>query len=67
MMMWRGGLLVVAVAAAVELVRTVMRYYQLPLQIEIGTSLVGGGLLLIVLSMILERVSDAREEGDLSR
>ena len=67
LLLWRGGLLVVAMAAAVELVRMVMRYYRFPLQVEIGTSLVGGGILLVVLSMILERISDAREEGDLSR
>ena len=64
-LLWRGGLLVVAITAAVEFVRALVRHYDLPLQVELGTSLVGGGVLLILGSMVMERIADAKREGDL--
>lgn len=65
-MLWRGGLLLVAVTGAVELVRALVQYYELPAQLEIGAALTGGGVLLVFLSVVLERIQDARTEGDLT-
>lgn len=65
-MLWRGGLLLVAATGAVELVRALVQYYELPAQLEIGTALAGGGVLLVFLSVVLERRQDARTEGDLT-
>ena len=65
MLLWRGGLLVVAITAAVEFVRLLLRYYDLPLQVELGTALVGGGVLMVLASMIMERIEDSKREGDL--
>jgi len=59
-------LLLVAATGAVELVRALVQYYELPAQLEIGTALAGGGVLLVFLSVVLERRQDARTEGDLT-
>jgi hypothetical protein len=67
LLLWRGGLLLVAVAAAVELVRALLTYFELPVQLELGSAMIGAGVLFVILSMILERTRDARTEGDLSR
>ena len=56
-----------AAAAAFEAVRALMRYFDLPLQLELGSAMFGGGVLLVILSMILERARDARTEGDLGQ
>lgn len=65
--MWRGGLLVGGIAAAVELVRAVLKYYKLPLQLELGCAMIGAGILFVLASMILERMRDVRAEGDLTQ
>lgn len=65
-MLWRGGLLLVVATGAVEFVRALARYYELPVQLEIGSGLAGGGLILVFVSIVFERIQDARTEGDLT-
>ena len=64
--LWRGGLLFVACYSAYRGMRELVRWVELPKQLEVGVALGLAGLVLIVVSLILERVQDAREEGDLS-
>ena len=66
LVMWRGGLLVVAIAAAVEFVRALLKYYELQSQLELGFAMIGAGIVFVIASMIIERMRDARTEGDLS-
>lgn len=63
MLMWRGGLLLLAVAAAVEIMRSLLRFIDVPEQVELGAAFVFAGLALVIVSLILERVHDSRNEG----
>lgn len=61
--MWRGGLLLLAGAAAVEIMRTLLRFADVPGQVELGAAFVLAGLVLVIVSLIMERMEDARSEG----
>ena len=63
--MWRGGLLLVGASVLFEAAKRVLRFVQLPAQLELGFGLVLTGFVLVVLSLILERIQDSRNEGDL--
>jgi len=63
MLLWRGGLLLLAGAAAVEIMRSLLRFIDIPGQVEIGAAFVLAGLALVIVSLIMERVEDARSEG----
>ncbi len=60
--LWRGGLLLAAAVAAFEIARRVVQLIDLPFALELGTALVVAGLALVILSLILERIRDARTE-----
>ena len=64
-LLWRGGLLLAAVAAVFELVRWLLRVVDLPAQLEIGVGLVVSGAVLVFASLIIERIRDRRLEEDL--
>jgi hypothetical protein len=66
MLLWRGGLLLLAVTAAVEIMRSLLRFVDVPGQVEFGVAFVLAGLALVLVSLIMERVKDARSEGYLS-
>ena len=66
LLLWRGGLLFVACYSSYRGMRQLVRWVELPLQLEVGVALALAGLVLVVVSLILERVQDARTEGDLS-
>jgi len=63
MLLWRGGLFLLAIAAAVELMRSLLRFVDVPGQVELGLAFVLAGLALVIVSLIMERVKDARSEG----
>lgn len=66
--LWRGGLAFCACYVAYRSFATVAELLLeigVPLQIVIGFSLVAFGLLLLIASLIIERVIDARIEGQL--
>ena len=64
LLLWRGGLLLAAGAALFQVCRLLLRFFSLPLVLEVGLGLVGTGLLLLLASVVLERVRDAREERE---
>jgi len=64
--LWRGGLLLVGAVVLLESARWVLRFVELPPQIEVGGGLVLTGLVLVLVSLVAERVVDARSEGDLT-
>lgn len=65
LILWRGGLLFAAAAALFEVSRRVLRYGDIPTQLEVGFGLALAGFVLIILSLIIERIRDAKAEGDL--
>lgn len=67
MILWRGGLLLAAGWAFYEGATWILRLVEVPRQIEVGLGLVLAGLGLVLVSLILERIRDARAEGDLRR
>ena len=66
LILWRSGLLLVAGYGLFRVARLALRFVELPLQLEVGAGLVLAGLGLVLVSLVWERVLDAREEGDLS-
>ncbi len=65
LLLWRGGLLLVGAVAVYEIMRWLLRYLDLPAQLEVGVGLVLTGLALVLVSLILERVRDYRGEAHL--
>ena len=47
--------------------RFLLQFVDLPLQIETGLGLIFSGIVVFAASLILERIADARAEGDLSQ
>ncbi len=50
-----------------EAARWLLRFVDLPLQLEIGLGFLLAGVALVILSLILERVQDYHAEGDLRK
>ncbi len=63
--LWRGGVLLAAVAAAIESMRLLLLFVDLPAELELGVAFVLAGLALVLLSLVLERLRDYRSEGPL--
>ena len=66
LLLWRGGLILVGAWALFEAADWFLRFIELPTQLEVGLALIIAGGALVVISVILERIRDARREGDLS-
>jgi hypothetical protein len=67
LVLWRGGILVVAAVLLYESVSWILRFVDLPVQLGVGLGLVTTGGLLVLVSLIAERVQDYRAEGDVRR
>ncbi len=65
LVLWRGGLLLVAAVLLYESMRWVLQFIDLPVQLGVGIALVAAGVLLVVISLIAERVRDYRIEGEI--
>ncbi len=52
-------------AALFEIARQVLKYIEIPTQLEVGFGLALAGCTLVIFSLIFERIGDARTEGDL--
>jgi hypothetical protein len=62
--LWRGGLLIIGAAALIEALRWILRFWTMPLQIEIGLGLLLSGAILVILSLVMERIHDSRAEKE---
>lgn len=67
LLLWRGGLVTVATVLLYESVSWLLRFVDLPVPLEVGVGLVGTGVLLVLVSLIAERVSEYRTEGEALR
>ena len=65
--LWRGGLLLLAGYALFETIRWILRFYEIDPLLEIGLGLTLAGIGFVLVSLILERVDDARVEGNLTQ
>ena len=64
LLLWRGGLLLSSSWGLFRGARYALSRFVLPLQLEIGAACVLAGLGLVMLSLILERMQDARAEEE---
>lgn len=62
LILWRGGLGLAGGYGAFRLARWVIRYVDLPLQLEVGAALVVAGGLLIFGTVVAERLMDLEAE-----
>lgn len=62
--LWRLGLLIIGAAALIEALRWILRLWIMPLQIEIGLGLLLSGAILVILSLVMERIRDIRAEKE---
>lgn len=67
LLMWRTGLLLAAGTALYRTARFLLRFIELPMQLEIGAALIAAGAAFVMISLIWERFADYRREGDLSQ
>jgi len=68
MILWRGGVYFCAGYIAFQAFRQLLKlllWVDLPAQILLAVSCAGGGILLILFSLILERIQDAKGEKGL--
>ncbi len=65
LLLWRFGLLLAGATALYNGIKLLMRFIDLPLQLEIGIGLIIAGVAFVAASFIMERVVDYRAEGDL--
>jgi hypothetical protein len=65
LILWRGGLLLALAAVLLETARWVLRFVNVPATLELGLGLLLAGFLCVLLSVLAERIRDARSEGDL--
>ena len=64
-LLWRGGALLAGVAALFESVRWILRLVDVPTEMRIGLGLLIVGFVLVLGSLIVERIQDFRVESDL--
>ncbi len=67
LVLWRGGLLLAVAWGLYETVRAILRFIDVPSEVEIGLGLILAGLVLLMVSLVAERIRDRRAEGDLLR
>ena len=67
LILWRGGLVLVAGYALLEAIRWILRFYDIPALVEVGLGLTLAGLVFVLVSLVLERIGDARAERQLGR
>jgi len=58
LILWRGGLLLVGVVLLYELTSWVLQFVDLPVQLGVGLGLMATGVVLVLISVIAERVRD---------
>ncbi len=64
LLLWRGGLLLAGGTVVVITTRFLLRFFTLPAQMEVGLALLSAGFLLILTSLIAERVQDLQTERE---
>ena len=63
LVLWRTGLLIVAGYSVWRVARQVLRFVDLPAQLETGLGFIVTGAVFVVVSLVAERVMDRKHEG----
>jgi len=66
LLLWRGGLLLAGAFALVEAARYLLAFVDVAPAVRLGLGCLIAGAVLVLLSFVMERVIDARREGDLT-
>ena len=66
LVLWRSGLLLVGAYSFFRVARLVLRFVELPPELELGLGLALAGAALVLVSLVWERIQDLKTEGDLS-
>ncbi len=67
LLLWRFGLALAGATALYHSTKFLLEFVSLPVQLEIGIGLAFCGVVLVIVSFIMERIVDLRREGDLSQ
>lgn len=63
LLLWRGGVLIISAAVLYEVAHLLLRFIDIPVQLEVGLCLAIAGAVLVLASLIIERICDSRKEG----
>lgn len=64
LLLWRGGSMLILGTVLFEAGRWALRFFKVPLELEVGFGMLIAGLALVVLSLVLERWHDYRDERE---
>ena len=67
LLLWRFGLALAGATALYRATKFLLRFIELPTQLEVGIGFIFSGVVLFMVSMIMERIADMRAEGDLTQ
>ena len=65
LLLWRTGLLLAGGTGVYRVTNFLLQFIELPTQLEIGLGLIFSGSVFFLASLVVERIADARMEGDL--
>ncbi len=65
LLLWRGGLLLVGATILFEGAGWILSALELPVLLEVAFALLMAGTTLVIVSVIMERAQDYRNDGDL--
>lgn len=64
LLLWRFGILLASATAIYRTAKFLLRYVDLPLQLEIGIGLMFAGAVFFMASVLMEQLADGRREPD---
>ena len=64
LLLWRFGLLLAGATAVYRTAKFLLRFIDLPVQLEIGVGLVFAGVVFFMASILMEQVSDERRKAN---
>jgi hypothetical protein len=67
LLLWRFGLMLAGATALYRTTKFLMTFVDLPVQLEIGIGLLICGAFLFATSIVMERIVDLRNEGELGK
>ena len=62
LVLWRGGILLAGASTVYYAARQVLRFIDLPTELQVAGSLALAGVILVLISMVMENVVDSRSE-----
>ena len=63
LLLWRFGLLLASATAIYRTAKFLLKFIDLPLQLEVGIGLIFSGAVFFMASVLMEQISDGRREA----